>query len=353
MINANTARSESGAWRFAPKVITAPFSAAETPQGYRAAQQQEALIRQNEYYGTSFPPALYAKLRAFVQTKGWNDLLDGVTFRSGDRIADLGFGDGGNTAQLAKDLRENGLDCRIFGVEKDPNMVKAAREAYPESENRNLIFIEGAAEQAGGFLGEHLRREDQKLVAGSIRWVISNYTLHWVRDPKAPMNFLHQAMFSSLNPLQPIGGHQRHLCAHEHAFKELFEAGYTVIKRDSKWAKYFELKEGDYAEKGEWRHPPLITEQGILRDLDLSGYSGSAELRVDERVFPSVDLLKAWVKTMIRPFMNRIPEENKQDFVDVWIGQYVLDTQQHKDHPVKLWDRNVLVVARKDREIDL
>jgi hypothetical protein len=55
---------------------------------------------------------------------------------------------------------------------------------------------------------------------------------------------------------------------------------------------------------------------------------------------------------MIRPFMHRIPKENKQEFVDAWIGQYVLDTRQREDNPVKLWDRNLLVVAQKKREIN-
>jgi trans-aconitate methyltransferase len=144
-----------------------------------------------------------------------------------------------------------------------------------------------------------------------------------------------------------LGGEQRHFCAHRDAFKELFEAGYAVIRENSQWGEHFQIKKGDYVENNEWRHPPLITKDGIEVALRDAGYSGTATLQTDEREFPSVDLLKDWVKTMIRPFMNRIPENHKDAFVGAWIKRYLEDTKQQSTGPVKLWDRNLLVVAEK------
>lgn len=344
----STIASSDNSWRFVATDLTTPFSALTLTTPYNGGPSAELAHEPRGYYGASFPPELYQELRVFVQTKGWNTLLDGVTFRSGDAVVELGFGDGGNTAQLARDLREHQVDCMVYGVELSSDMVSTAQERYPRADNPNLILVEGAAQVAGSILQPHLHEQG----ARPITLVISNYTLHWVRDPGDPAKFLLKEMFCSINPLQPIGGEQRHFCAHRDAFQELFEAGYCVIRENERWQRYFKVGPGDYAEHGEWRHPPLITEDGINDALSAAGYSGTATLHEDVREFPSVDLLKAWVKTMIRPFMNRIEDDQeKQDFVDAWIERYLCDTDQQSDKPVKLWDRNLLIVARKERNV--
>ena len=302
-------------------------------------------------YATSFPPDLYERLQVFVQTKGWNTLLDGITIQRGEQIVDLGFGDGGNTQQLAADLRAAGLACLVFGVEKDPKMVQSALKSFPRSAHPNLILLNGSAEEAGAVLRNHMIEKDGALSITPITRVISNYALHWVRDPADPTKFLHGQMFRSLNPLQPIGGEQRHFCAHKDAFRQLFEAGYVVIREDARWQDYFKIRHGDYVENNEWRHPPLVTKEGIEKALRSAGYAGEATLHVDEREFPNVALLKAWVITMIRPFISRIPEDDQAPFVDAWIERYLKDTDQSVDGPVKLWDRNLLVVATKVSDV--
>ncbi len=197
------------------------------------------------FYGTSFPPELYEKLHVFVQAKGWNILMEGVTIRQGQGILDLGYGDGGNTAQLAKDLRDNGMDCVVLGVEEDPKMVERAAKLYPKSEHPNLILIEGAAENVDTFVRPWLIDPTNK-AHSNLSLVVSNYTLHWVRNPENPIEFRHGEMFRSLNALQPIGGVQRHFCAHSDAFKELFEAGYKTIRESDKWKPYFRVAQGDF-----------------------------------------------------------------------------------------------------------
>lgn len=331
--------------------MTPPFQPASRTQIDDTLAGSVVSLPKQAYYGTSFPPELYERLRVFVQTKGWNTLLDSVTFRSGERVVDLGFGDGGNTAQLARDLQEHGVACRVYGIDLSPDMTRKALTSYPPDKYTNLVFSEGAAEDSGNVLRALLSRENVEENARPIDLVLSNYTLHWVRNPKEPANFLHREMFRSLNPLQPLGGRQRHFCAHRDAFKELFEAGYKVIKEEPRWQGYFQGKAGDHVENGEWRHPPLITVEGITEALDSAGYVGTATLHEDVREFPSVSLLKAWVSTMIRPFMSRIIDgREKEDFVDAWIGRYLRETDQEEHGGARLWDRNLLVVAHKERE---
>ncbi len=341
---------ESSSFRFRARPNVSPLASLNTsPITGSAERSPESSVARGGDYATSFNPELYRELRRYVQAEGWNTLLDGVTFRSGDLIVDLGFGDGGNTALLAQDLRESGADCRVFGIEKSGEMVLSARRAFPQDQNPNLTLLEGAAERAGEILDQHLGRQEDKAARDRVTHVISNYTLHWVRDPSVPTRFLHEEMLRSLNPLQPIGGTQRHFCAHQDAFKELFEAGYVVIRNNPAWRSFFQASGTDYSEDGEWRHPPLVTQEGILRALDAAGYSGTAELHTDQRAFPNVEVLKDWVQVMIRPFMSRIPAHAQRIFVDDWIAQYLAITGQASGGSVVLTDRNLLIAATKER----
>ena len=300
-------------------------------------------------YAVSFDPEAYRHLSRYVQALGWNTLLDGARFLKGSSVLDLGFGHGGNLAHLARELHD--IDCVVFGLDKSPDMVQSAQANYPSSEYPNLTFLEGSAETAGDVVGEYQRKSRHNNLRFAC--IVSNYTLHWVRDPLDPVKFLHREVFKSLNCLQPLEGEQRHFCAHVDAFKELFEAGYETMRRDSRWGEYFDVRPGDYSVDGEWRHPPLVTENGITSDLIAAGYRAKAEVRTDERVFPDIAMLKAWVGAMIRPFMNRIPEDRKSDFVEAWMRTYVElnPWALREDGSALLIDRNILVVAHKEREL--
>lgn len=341
--------SEGNTFQFRGKSAISPLATLTNAPATAKVTNEQAAVGQPGEYATTFNPEPYRELRRYVQSQGWNVLLDGVTFHTGDTVVDLGFGDGGNTALLAKDLREHGVNCRVFGIEKSAEMVASARTSYAQNEHPNLILLEGSAEHAGTVLTPHLMQGKIEERLPSLTHVISNYTLHWVRDSQDPSKFLHEEMFRSLNPLQPIGGVQRHFCAHRDAFKELFEAGYNVIRRDSTWKEFFELSGADYSENGEWRHPSLVTRDGILEALSAAGYTGTAELHTDERIFPNAEILKEWVKTMIRPFMCRVPVLRQGQFVDDWIQEYLSTTGQRGTGPVVLVDRNLLVIARKER----
>lgn len=323
----------------------APMQRQDLPQGMAATSNS------GNFYGTSFDPERYKQLRGLVQTQGWNTLLGGVTFESGGHIVDLGFGDGAHTAELAHTLRHRGLSCLVFGVEKSGEMVREARASYPDRQNPNLIFLEGAAEEAGAVLREHFARQGITPTEPPIGYVISNYTLHWVRDPDNPARFRHEERFRSLNSLQPIGGVQRHFCAHADTFSELFAAGYQTIEQDSTWRQCFSVRSVDYSEQGMWRHPPLVQEAAILGALHAAGYRGTVTLHTDVREFPNAAVLKDWVRVMIRPFMERVPENGRLQFVNDWIAHYCASTRQDPEGPCRLFDRNILVVAHKEREL--
>jgi len=293
----------------------------------------------------SFDPERYRDLNSLVQRQGWNLLTAGIDFGADPCVVDLGSGHGGNTAALAAATRP--MRSRVIGVDVSGDMVAQANKDFPISKFPNVVFLEGRAENVDAVLRAHERVRGVQLPA--ITHVVSNYTLHWVRDPANPDRFLHGEMFRRLNRRQDIGGEQHHLCAECEAFKELFKAGYDLIGEESRWQEFFPLGQGGCP----WRHPRLVDGAELSKALKEAGYAGTIEKRTEERVFRSDGDLTAWVGAMIRPFMERIPEGLRGDFAAGWIARYLKDNPAMRgtDGAVKLLDRNLLVRAKKIGEL--
>jgi trans-aconitate 2-methyltransferase len=111
---------------------------------------------------------LYDAKHAFVWKYG-ADLVPLLAPQSGERILDLGCGTGHLTAQIA----ESGAG--LVGVDRSPEMVNAARKAYP-----NLQFE--VADARG------LRFHDE------FDAVFSNATLHWIREPELVIRGIRSAL---------------------------------------------------------------------------------------------------------------------------------------------------------------
>jgi trans-aconitate methyltransferase len=111
---------------------------------------------------------LYDAKHAFVWKYG-ADLVPLLAPQSGERILDLGCGTGHLTAQIA----ESG--ARLVGVDRSPEMVNAARKAYP-----NLQFEVADARDL--------------LFHDEFDAVFSNATLHWIREPEVVIRSVRNAL---------------------------------------------------------------------------------------------------------------------------------------------------------------
>lgn len=105
---------------------------------------------------TNWNPALYQAKHAFVW-QGGAGILDWLAPQSGERIVDLGCGTGELTARIARS------GARVLGLDASPEMVAAARAAFPEIEFR-------VADAATFELDEPADA------------VFSNAALHWVKE---------------------------------------------------------------------------------------------------------------------------------------------------------------------------
>jgi trans-aconitate methyltransferase len=103
--------------------------------------------------------AAYDSRFSFVTSLG-APLLDLLGAAAGDRVLDVGCGTGHQAAELAA------RGCVVTGLDADPAMVAAAREAHPE-----VPFVLGDAQRS--------------VPAGPYDRVLSNAALHWMPDADA------------------------------------------------------------------------------------------------------------------------------------------------------------------------
>lgn len=129
---------------------------------------------------TPWDAALYNAKHEFVWKYG-ADLISLLNPRAGEKILDLGCGTGHLTAQIS----ESG--AAVTGVDRSPEMVAAARKAYPHlkfeiSDARNLPY------------------QDE------FDAVFSNATLHWIHEPELVLQGIRRALKQGGRFVAELGG---------------------------------------------------------------------------------------------------------------------------------------------------
>jgi len=130
--------------------------------------------------GQAWDASRYAAHARFVAELGM-PVVELLAPRPGERILDLGCGDGALTARLAE------LGCEVIGVDADPDMVGAARERGVDARLADGVSLPFAREFDA---------------------VFSNAALHWMRsDPDAVVAGVARALRPGGRFVGEFGGH--------------------------------------------------------------------------------------------------------------------------------------------------
>ena len=127
----------------------------------------------------TWDPERYARNARFVADLG-APVVDLLAPRAGERILDLGCGDGVLTAKLAS------LGCDVIGVDASAQQIAAARKLGLDARVMN---------------GEALDFDSE------FDAVFSNAALHWMRDPAKVIAGVHRALRPYGRFVGELGGH--------------------------------------------------------------------------------------------------------------------------------------------------
>lgn len=214
-------------------------------------------------------PKGYAEHAGFVAELG-APLLDLLAPRPGERIADVGCGDGALTARIAA------VGCNVLGIDASPEQVQATRARGIHAQVLDAQQLEHQAEWADRFDG-----------------VFSNAALHWMPDQAAVARGMHH--------LLRAGGR----CA-----VELGGAGNVARVRNGLFTA-LEHHGLDPHPCNPWTYPDRETMAG---HLEAAGFAiDMLELFPRPTVLPGD--ISGWFQTFAGAFLDDLPEVLRQEVI--------------------------------------
>jgi SAM-dependent methyltransferase len=210
----------------------------------------------------------YAANAHFVPALG-QPVLDLLQPRPGERILDLGCGDGVLTEKLVA------LGARVVGIDNSPHMIAAARQRGIDAivmDARNLVF-------------------ENKFDA-----VFSNAALHWIKDdPEAPIACAFRALSIGGRFVGELGGHA---CVGAITVALVSTLERRGVKDAASWIPWYFPTVDDYE----------------LR-LRRAGFVPQS-VQLIPRPTPLPTGMRGWLDTFANPFSAALPHEERCGFLD-------------------------------------
>lgn len=209
-------------------------------------------------------PEQYAENARFVPELGM-PVLDLLAPQPGERILDLGCGDGALTMKLAQ------FGCRVLGVDSSPAMLEAARALK--------IDVQLMSGEALAF--------DEVFDA-----VFSNAALHWMKDQQRVIAGVWRALRPGGRFVAELGGHGNVASIVDALDAAIAARGMSV---DCPW--YF----------------PRPDEYAAL--LEAAGFRVESMLLLS-RPTPLPGNVGDWLGTFAQSYIKALPEAGRRDFVE-------------------------------------
>ena len=214
---------------------------------------------------------LYDSKHSFVSDFG-ADVLDLLVPKKGEYILDLGCG----TGDLANRLYERGV--KVVGVDKSGNMIKQAKDKYPNIEFHTYDAL-------------NLPYKD------TFDAVFSNAVLHWIKQPKAALENIYKCLHEGGRFVAELGGKGNVQMITEEVKNVFTKSGLTFNEEQFPW--YFPSI-GEYTSLMEGAGFHVTFAYHFERPTNLKGADG----------------LKNWLKMFGDSMFTRLAEETKNDIIE-------------------------------------
>jgi trans-aconitate 2-methyltransferase len=229
----------------------------------------------------------YAR-NASAQAEWAAELIEKLKLRGNESLLDIGCGNGATTARLADLLPEG----RVVGIDASSEMIRLARDSYPEERHPNLSFVEMDA-------------ADIRL-AGTFDVVFSNATLHWVADQVAVLRGVRSCLRRGGRILFQMGGRGN--------AAGILRTVESLAAR-SPWRGYFEGFVSPYHFHGPEEYQGWLSAYGFE--------AVRVELIPKDMRHRGLEGLKGWLRTTWFPYTDRLPPELQDRFLDAVVASYV------------------------------
>ena len=223
-----------------------------------------------------------------VQQTWARELIAKLNLRGDEHILDVGCGDGKVTAEIARAV-PNGS---VTGVDASAEMISFAKKTFPPAKFANVAF----------------RVMDARKIKLARRFdlVFSNAALHWVDDHE---KFLRGAA-AALKP----GGRLVVSCGGKGNAQDVFVALRPEM-RLAHWREFFRKMPEPYF---------FYTPEEYKKWLAKAGFqTQSIRLAPKDATYPGEDGFATWLRTTWIPYVQRVPESMREEFIAAVTRRYV------------------------------
>ena len=222
------------------------------------------------------------------QQKWARELIEKISLKGTENVLDLGCGDGKVTADIAKIVSEGS----IIGVDNSTEMIKLAKDRHSEVIYPNLKFQQMDA--------VNLNFND------CFDLIFSNAVLHWVTDQKPVIKGMFKSLKQGGRVLIQMGG-KGNAAGIVDVLSELTS--------EKKWNSYFNGFNFPFYFPGTNEYEALL--------LDCGFKLNRIELIPKKKDHAGIEALKGWIRTTWLPFTQRVPEEERERFIDIVSKKYI------------------------------
>jgi len=222
------------------------------------------------------------------QQKWARELIEKILLKGTENVLDIGCGDGKVTAEISNLVSKGS----IIGIDNSAAMIKLASDRHSKATYPNLSF--------------------QEMDAGKLQFndrfdlIFSNAVLHWLKDHKPVIKGMLKSLKQGGRILLQMGG--------EDNAAEIVNV-LSELQTERKWHSYFNEFNFPFYFPGTNEYKALLLDYGFTINR--------IELIPKKMAHGGIEALKGWIRTTWLPYTERVPEEERERFIDVVSKKYI------------------------------
>jgi len=223
------------------------------------------------------------------QQKWGLELLNKITFSGNERVLDIGCGDGKLTMEIANRVRHGS----VLGIDKSADMIRFASELFRPEAFPNLRFT--------------LLDACDLNFSQEFDVVFSNAALHWISDHLSLLQRIKKSLKYGGKVIAQMGGK-----GNASGILKVLD----TMRTDERWSDFFAGFPAPYTFYNDPEYSMLLTSVGLKVER--------AELIHKQMIHIGREGLAGWIRTTWLPYIRRVPEALKADFIYEIVDTYLV-----------------------------